>query len=178
MEGAHSNLKLSRIFLWGFMGSGKSVIGKELALRLDYGFLDLDESIEKMEDLSVADIFIQKGEEYFRKLEHETLKKVIERTDNVVISAGGGTPCYFDNAEIMNRSGVTIFLNVTPKTLESRLKTDEISTRPLVTNKSWPEIMDLYQERQEFYKTAQITVPNNQSVSKCLQRIMEQLESF
>ncbi|MBK7427090.1 MAG: AAA family ATPase [Saprospiraceae bacterium] len=175
---AHQNHKFSRIYLWGFMGSGKSTIGQELAQRLSYEFVDLDCSIEKIENLKVAEIFSQKGEEFFRKIEHETLKTVARRTDKVIVSAGGGAPWRFDNAKIMNETGVTIYLEVSPKSLKRRLKTEDRDARPLLMNLTWKEIIDLYQNRLEFYKTAQITVSNDQNITKCLQAIMEQLDQL
>jgi shikimate kinase len=92
-------------------GSGKSTWGKKLAKALQYNFVDLDKLIELNEQLSIEDIFRQKGEEYFRDLEHKYLLKTIVM-NNVVISCGGGTPCYNDNMNLINENGISLYLNV------------------------------------------------------------------
>ena len=109
------------IFIVGFMGCGKSTLGKKLAYNIEYDFIDLDIYIQEQEGKSIKEIFVENGEDYFRKLERACLKKVINNK-KTVISVGGGTPCYFDNIQLMNENGLTIYINMHPKYLISRLK--------------------------------------------------------
>ena len=145
----------NRIYLIGFMGSGKSHIGKLLSLKLGYNFIDLDAEIEK-KGMSISKIFNQKGEDYFRNLEREILLETNNST-KTIISCGGGTPCFFDNMEWMNRNGITIFLNPATEVLVERLK-QEKEKRPLLLNKSEDEIQSLIEQllrsRMEFYQKA------------------------
>ena len=107
------------IFLLGFMGAGKTTIGRDLANSMNFKFIDLDEYIEKKENSTVFDIFNKKGEKHFRQLEHYSLKELI-LLNNIVIATGGGTPCFFDNISIMNKYGLTIYINVDYQTLLSK----------------------------------------------------------
>lgn len=109
---------MSKIFLIGYMGSGKSTAGKKLAAELGYAFIDLDHFLEKEYQQTIPEIFAARGEAEFRNMEHNTLKKVLEKSD-VVISAGGGTPCYFNNMELMNNNGITIYLKMSVDALET-----------------------------------------------------------
>ena len=118
-----------RIFLIGFMGCGKSSIGEELAKSLNYSFLDLDHYIEKNEDARIVDIFNEKGEDEFRKIEHTYLKNIV-LFNNTVIATGGGTPCYFNNMEIIKHNGVSIYLKYNADTLSLRLFKNK-NQRPL-----------------------------------------------
>jgi shikimate kinase len=92
-----------RVFLIGFMGSGKTHWGTQLASKLQIPFFDLDELISKGENKSIAEIFSESGEEYFRMRERETLSSIIEEYPSVVLSTGGGTPCFFNNIEKMKK---------------------------------------------------------------------------
>lgn len=98
-----------RIFLIGFMGCGKSTLGKKLATKLGYDFIDLDYQLEKQMGTSIGNYFAANGEEAFRKLESKTLKE-FDYPINGVIATGGGTPCYFDNMDWMNSNGITIYM--------------------------------------------------------------------
>jgi shikimate kinase len=119
------------IFLIGFMGSGKSTIGKKLANRLGYTFLDMDREIESEQQKSIAQIFKEQGENYFRALESDWLKKFNQ--PQTVISTGGGTPCFHNNIEIMKSKGKTVFLDVSPEVLSNRLFNAK-QARPLLEN--------------------------------------------
>jgi shikimate kinase len=119
-----------KIYIIGFMGSGKSSFGKELAEKLGYEFLDLDMEIEKKEGKTISEIFSAKGEDHFRKLEHEALL-VTDNKDNTVIATGGGTPCFFDQVQWMNNHGLTIYIKLFEGELKSRLE-PEMETRPLL----------------------------------------------
>src|SRR5512133_3442701 len=102
-------IKNQVIYLIGFMGSGKSTAGRELARLLGWSFTDLDTEVEKREGKTIRQIFAQKGEEYFRNLETKVLRD-LNTLANSVISTGGGTPCHSDNMDFMLENGLTIYL--------------------------------------------------------------------
>lgn len=145
-----------RVFLVGYMGSGKTTLGKKLAYNLKHEFIDLDAYIEEQEGRSISQIFEEDGEEYFRKLERVYLHRIIDMED-VVISSGGGTPCYFDNMEQMNEYGTTIYINMHPKALINRLQNAN-EFRPLLAGKSETEMLDFIfqslRDREKFYTKA------------------------
>jgi shikimate kinase len=149
-----------RIYFIGFMGSGKSSIGKKMAARLGYNFIDLDDHIEKKSGMSIPDIFKSQGEDYFRKMESYSLKE-IAGLDKVVVSTGGGTPCYSNNMDIINNSGVSIYLKMSSDTLYSRLRESK-TNRPLLSGLNDQElrqyIADKLQEREFFYSQAHFKV--------------------
>ena len=128
-----SNL-LMKIFLIGYMGSGKSTAGKKLASKLGMDFNDLDEHIESETGETIEQIFDLKGEDVFREMEHNALKSFLEK-DNLILSAGGGTPCFFGNMELMNQNGVTIYLKMSADSLASRLVNAK-KKRPLIRDMS------------------------------------------
>lgn len=157
-----SNYKLimKRIFLVGYMGSGKTTIGKMLAERYNLDFRDLDIYIEQRNFKTVTQIFKEKGEDGFRQIERNMLKEVAEFED-VVISAGGGTPCFFDNMEIMNSMGDTVYLEASAETLFDYLRTAK-SERPLLRDKTDEEMLEYIREslskRVAFYEKAKYRV--------------------
>jgi len=152
--------KANKIFLIGFMGSGKSTTGKELASRLKWTFIDLDEKIESITGMKIQDIFSEKGEDFFRKTESEVLKEMSSES-NAVISTGGGTPCFGDNMDFMRRSGLTVYLRMTPARLKSRL-TGLSDHRPLLKDigKEGLEeyIAGKLSEREKWYSRAEIII--------------------
>ncbi|MCQ2077326.1 MAG: shikimate kinase [Bacteroidaceae bacterium] len=107
---------MNSVFLIGYMGAGKTTIGLDLADTLNYEFVDLDWYIEDLCNRCISDIFSQEGEARFREIEHEALLQVSEK-DNAVIAVGGGTPCFYDNMDIMNHKGISIYLKASVKTL-------------------------------------------------------------
>lgn len=151
-----------RIYLIGFMGCGKSTLGKPIARAMEYDFVDLDNYIEEQTGMSIPEIFAQKGEKIFRELENHYLCEISER-DNIVISTGGGTPCFNGNMEIMNRSGTTIYLCQDVDILVSRLRNARVK-RPLIDGKTDSElrtyIVETLGKREEYYRRAAITVAN------------------
>jgi len=151
---------MSKIFLTGYMGSGKSSTGKLLASQLDYNFIDLDKFIEKEFKMTIPEIFSSKGEKEFRAMEHNALKKLIDK-DNLVVACGGGTPCYYNNMELMNNHGNTVYLKMSADSLVHRLM-DAKDKRPLVANKSEAELRVFVnrqlEKREDFYHQAQYTV--------------------
>lgn len=146
------------IFLIGFMGCGKSYVGRNLAPLLDYDYIDLDKHIEAIEGLTVKEIFEQKGEAYFRLQEKEILH-TLDSKQNMIVSTGGGAPCFFDNIEVMNAKGLTIYLNRTKRLVIYRLMKG-LHKRPLLNGLSAEELEKFYDERLEsrkpFYEQAKL----------------------
>src|SRR4029078_10045406 len=98
-----------KIFLLGFMGSGKSYWGRQLSQKLLIPYFDLDEQIVNNEGASINEIFDKKGEEYFRLLEKDTLHIITESRESMIMACGGGTPCFFNNIEYMKQAGTTVW---------------------------------------------------------------------
>ena len=133
-----------RIFLIGYMGAGKTTLGKAFARAMGLTFVDLDWYIEERFHKTVGQIFAERGEEGFRELEKRMLHEAGDFED-VVISVGGGTPCFFDNMDYMNQAGETVFLDVDNKVLFRRLKVAK-QQRPLLANKTDEELVAFIQE--------------------------------
>ena len=148
-----------KIVLLGYMASGKSTVGRLLARQLGTSFVDLDDYIEQQQKKSIKDIFSEKGEIFFRKLEHQMLKEVLDSHTAVVLSTGGGTPCYANNMEtILQQSDNSIYLNHSIPVLVERI-TKEKEHRPLVKNipdNDLPEFVGKHLfERRPFYMQAE-----------------------
>jgi len=152
--------KIMKIFLIGFMGSGKTTFGHKLAKKLGYDLIDLDHLIESKAGMSIAKYFEKSGEPAFRKLEKATLQN-IPFPDNVIIATGGGTPCFSDNMEWMNDHGTTVYLSLSPQALADRLQHGQ-AERPLIKDLNKQELIDFITEklvsREEFYKKAKFIV--------------------
>ncbi|MEO5593124.1 MAG: shikimate kinase [Chitinophagaceae bacterium] len=148
-----------RIFLIGFMGSGKTHWGKILSRQMNLPYFDLDEVIVASEKLTVQQIFHDKGEEYFRIKEQEVLEALAEDHDNVIISTGGGTPCFFNNIDFMRQQGKVVWLNTSADILLERLLKQKHS-RPLIKNISDSElksfIIKKLQDRKMYYEQAHV----------------------
>lgn len=140
------------------MGCGKTTFGKKLSEKLGYEFMDLDKVLQFVENKTVTQIFNEMGEEYFRKLEADVLHSTILHK-NLVISCGGGTPCYFDNMEWMNERGLTVYIKMQAENLYGRLK-EKKEKRPLIAKMKNPELKDfIFQklsEREAFYLQAKL----------------------
>ena len=151
---------MKSIVLVGYMGSGKTTIGRQLALALGRSFYDLDWYIEKRYRRSVAQIFSEQGEESFREMEHNMLHEVAE-FENIVLSVGGGTPCFFDNMEYIRSISDSVYLKATPEVLAQHLAMRRVE-RPLVGGKSPEELLDYIRtslkEREPFYLQAHHTI--------------------
>ena len=153
-----------RIYLIGYMGCGKSTLGRRLSAHLGLQFVDMDHYIEERNCKTVPQIFSEEGEAEFRKKERKALEELSEFTD-IVIATGGGAPCFFDNIDLMNKSGKTIYMNIDPKILADRLLKSK-TERPLIKGKSREELIafidDTLKKRNEFYlqATYQITEPD------------------
>lgn len=147
---------MTRILIIGYMGAGKTTLGKVLAKDLGLPFYDLDWYIESRMMKTVPQLFAERGEEGFRKVEHNMLHEVAEFED-VVISCGGGTPCFYDNMEYMNAQGDTVYLKASPEVLYAHLQMGKVE-RPLLKNKTHEEMQAFIQEqlaeREKYYTKA------------------------
>ena len=146
-----------RIIIVGYMGAGKTTVGKALAKTLGLEFYDLDWYIESRMRKTVSQIFAEKGEEGFRKIEHNMLHEVAE-FENVVISCGGGTPCFYDNMDYLNQQGQVVYLKASPHVLLKHLKMGK-TERPLIKGKSEEELHEYICQQLQitdpFYSKAQ-----------------------
>ncbi|OEJ98811.1 shikimate kinase [Flavivirga aquatica] len=161
-----------KIILIGYMASGKSTLGKKLAKKANYDFLDLDDFIEKKENASVSEVFKTKGEIYFRKQEAFYLKELLKGDNNIILSVGGGTPCYGDNMDlILNANNVkSIYLKASIPTLVSKLIKKK-SKRPLIAHiESEEELTEFIGkhlfERVQFYNNAEIKITTDGKTKK------------
>ena len=146
-----------RIFLTGYMGAGKTTLGKAFARKLNLPFVDLEWYMEERFHKTVGELFVERGEAGFRELEKNMLHEV-GAFEDVVISTGGGAPCFFDNMDFMNRNGKTVFLNVHPDVLFRRLRVAK-QQRPILQGKQDDELKEFIiralEKRTPFYSQAQ-----------------------
>ena len=168
---------IMKIFLIGLPGSGKSTIGKSLALELAFPFIDLDTEIEKQEGRTIKQIFKQMHEGYFRQLESKALKKYCQSADSFVMATGGGAPCFFDNMEQINQAGKSVFLDVPTKVIAKRIMNSHVSERPLFSTDNAESLKDrvevMRSQRINFYKQAHITIASEQIVIKDLVELLK-----
>lgn len=172
---------MKRIFLIGYMGAGKTTLGKTLSKSLNLSFIDLDYYIERRYHKEIRQLFAEKGEDGFRDIERRMLHEVAEFED-VLISTGGGTPCFFDNMQFMNQAGVSIYLKVSVNELAKRLELCK-QTRPVLKNRSGEELKAFISEslktRLPFYEQAQIIFDaENMDTEDDVYTISKQLESL
>ncbi|MBM1106611.1 shikimate kinase [Aurantibacter crassamenti] len=169
-----------KIVLLGYMGSGKSTIGRVLAEKLDYRFLDLDDFIEQKEKMSIPELFKEKGEIYFRKKESEYITMALAESDKIILSLGGGTPCYTNNmSDILTLTPNVIYLKVSVIGLAQRLQKEK-SDRPLIKNipdADLPEFIGKHLfERSVFYQKANSTIEcDNKTIDDIVSEIAENL---
>lgn len=153
-----------KVFLVGFMGSGKTYWGKKWAAQAGIDFYDLDMQIENQEGKTVAAIFEKRGEAFFRQLESEALRK-FEHTGQAIIACGGGTPCFHDNMEWMNAHGLTVYIEASPPYILSRVKAGQ-HRRPLISKLNEAELLFFIEqklkERAAFYNQAAFILPVNE----------------
>jgi shikimate kinase len=151
---------LERIYLIGYMGSGKTTVGKKLSRRLGFRFLDLDEYIEKKYHTSVSVLFSKYDEKAFRKIEFQALRETAD-LKHVVISTGGGTPCFHNNMDFIKKNGISVYLKMSPEALASRLQKAR-RQRPLLRNHQndlAAFIEASLRERVVYYEQADIIEP-------------------
>ena len=151
---------MTRIILIGYMGAGKTTIGKALSKELGIIFYDLDWYIESRMRKTVSEIFAERGEEGFRQIEYNMLHEVAEFED-VIISCGGGTPCFFDNMDYLNQQGQVVYLKAEPEVLYKHLQMGKVE-RPLLKGKSKEDLLTFIKEqldkREPFYTKARYTL--------------------
>lgn len=154
---------MERVYLIGYMGCGKTTIGKRLAKSLGWDVIDMDSRIESRYRKTIPDIFASEGEESFRKKERFILEE-LSALENVVVSTGGGAPCFFDNIDVMNSSGLCVYIRMTPEALAARLKNAK-SNRPLLKDKTEAELTNFIKEqlekRRAFYEQARYVIDND-----------------
>ena len=175
---------MERIILIGYMGAGKTTVGKALSKELGIQFYDLDWYIESRRRKTVPQLFAELGEEGFRKIEYNMLHEVAE-FENVIISCGGGTPCFFDNMDYMNRQGKVIYLRCEPEVLQKHLMMGK-TERPLLKGKT-PEELTAYikehlLEREPFYNKARYTLDvslmdNYEKIAITVDKLREMIEA-
>ena len=172
-----------RIFLTGYMGAGKTTLGKAFARTLNVPFVDLDWYMEERFHRTVGELFAERGEAGFRELERNMLHEV-GVFENVVISTGGGAPCFFDNMDFMNHNGKTVFLNVHPDVLFRRLRVAK-QQRPILQGKEDEElkefIIQALEKRAPFYSQAQYIfnadeLEDRSQIEKSVQRLRDLLK--
>lgn len=157
------------IFLIGYMGCGKSTLGRNLSAATGIRFIDLDHYIEARFHRTIREIFAERGEDGFRELERKMLHEVADFED-IIVACGGGTPCFFDNMEYMNDHGITVMLDTSLDKLHSRLIRGR-HKRPLIANKTDEElrlfIVEALQERMPHYNKAQIKFQSDLLENEC-----------
>ncbi len=170
----------ARVFVVGFMGCGKSTIGKLLAADLGFTFIDLDHEIELSQHTSISDLFTRYGEQKFREFEQKSLHTMRDKT-KVVIACGGGTPCFFDNMPWMNEHGTTVFLNTSPEDLLLRLQSEQ-AHRPLIRDFDSSGLKQFIHqklaERMPFYTQAKLQVLHREDKIQSVQWIKQSLLSL
>jgi shikimate kinase len=163
-----------RIFLLGFMGTGKTHWGKRWAKIHALPFYDLDSLIEDSENLSVAEIFEKKGEEYFRVKEAETLRSM-NNYDPAIISCGGGTPCYHENMDWINQNGISIYFDAPPSYILQNVKKEQ-ATRPLLNTTNESELLFFIEhtlkQRTQFYSRAKMILDARQLTDNSFETII------
>ncbi|HIZ01251.1 MAG TPA: shikimate kinase [Candidatus Bacteroides merdipullorum] len=171
-----------RIFLTGYMGAGKTTLGKAFARELGLSFVDLDWYIEERFHQTISQLFAERGEDGFRRLERNMLHEVGD-FENVVVSTGGGTPCFFDNMDYMNAQGQTVFLDVDEETLFRRLRV-ATAQRPILRGKSETELRVFIREalakRMPYYAQARYRFDGSRlesraQISESVERLREVL---
>ena len=163
------------------MGAGKTTLGKALARRMNLSYIDTDHFIEHRYCKKISEIFISKGEDFFREIEHRVLCEVAE-FENVIISTGGGLPCFDNNMDIMNDKGKTVFLDVSVEELATRLKTSK-TVRPVLKNRAENDLVDFIKEsldkRRPFYEQAKVRFNAGQMhTEKDIEVFAEKLEAL
>ena len=166
------------ISLIGFMATGKTTVGKQLADRLNYEFIDLDQYIEKATNMSVKDIFKQKGKKHFRTLEKNILKKILNQYDNLVLAPGGGIVLDSVNIELLKEQTSPFLLKASPNEIMARI--NKLSERPLLDNDNPEEtIIELLEERKKYYEQFNNVInTDNKEVDQVVDEIINKLESL
>jgi shikimate kinase len=167
-----------KIILIGYMGCGKSLIAKKLSEKLKLNVLDLDDLIENKTQMTIKDIFLHKGELYFRKIENQAFNEILDSNENFILSTGGGTPCYFNNHERLIEFE-SVYLRASVDTLFERLNKEK-SKRPIIEKLNYDDLKEFIGkhlfERSYFYNHAKYKVDvNNKSVNDIVEEIISLL---
>ncbi|MEA3452094.1 MAG: shikimate kinase [Bacteroidota bacterium] len=170
-----------RIILVGFMGVGKTTVGRKIARKLNSKFVDLDMYIELKNKASLSYIFNLIGEDGFRIIEQKSMMEVVEE-DEIVLSTGGGTPCFYDNMNVLNDKGFTVYLSIPPQEILKRLYNYK-KKRPLVDRLSKKELYNFinekFQKREKFYKKAKFEIhTSNIPINKVSDYIIEKAKLY
>ncbi len=170
-----------KIYLIGYMGSGKSTLGRGLAEALGISWIDLDTEIETRYKVSIPDFFSKYGETAFRDVEHKVLND-ISSTHDLVVSTGGGIPCFHNNMELMNQTGMTIYLSASPKVILTRIG-PYAWKRPLFKQMDGTDVLEKItrhlKSREKFYRQAKIIIDaTNPDITELKKRILEYFNNF
>jgi shikimate kinase len=164
---------MSVVILIGFMGCGKTTLGRKLARALDYDFIDADDALEKAEGMTIPEIFAQRGEAYFRELEHAFIAG-LQQQSNAIVSTGGGMPCFGNNMELLNAAGMTIYLQRPVLELAHRL-THARKQRPLIAGKNREELVRFISEllpvREKYYLQAHYILDREAQTVESIQEL-------
>ncbi|TRO65432.1 shikimate kinase [Christiangramia sabulilitoris] len=172
-----------KIFLLGYMGSGKSFLGEQLSAEMNMKFIDLDELIVRNEGTSISEIFQKKGEVYFRRVERKTLEDLIELDEDVIVALGGGTPCYGNNMQLIkdSRETTSVYLKLNINTLTDRLL-QEKDHRPMISHlKDRDQLLEFIGkhlfERNFYYNQSDYTIDcSEKSAKSIIGEIQQQLK--
>ncbi len=164
-----------KIYLNGFMGAGKTHWGRLISQKMTLPFFDLDEQVVNAESKSIPEIFELEGEEYFRVKEKEVLHIISESHDSFVMACGGGSPCYFNNIEYMNKSGLTVWINTPASILYERLLKEKES-RPLLKALGDDQLRGFihkkFSDRKIYYEQCRVTVEDEEiSIDKFIEKL-------
>jgi shikimate kinase len=169
---------MKRVILVGFMGCGKSTLGKKISNQLGIPFIDSDKEIESHYNKSIGEIFTENGESYFREIEREYIE-ALDLRDDFVLATGGGMPCFGYNMDKLNEIGTTFYLERSPKELTHRLINAKVQ-RPLIEGMDERELQQFIEnklvEREEYYKKATIVLTRDEQTPKLIQEYLHHLD--
>lgn len=169
------------IYLIGYMGAGKTTLGSQLSKEYNAQFIDLDHYIQDKYNKTIGQLFNDYGEDGFRKIEHESLVELGQLKTNTIVATGGGAPCFYDNMNIMNETGITVYLKASPEALCKRLNIPEHKMkRPLIKDKTEDELLVFIEEnlkkREQFYNQAKIIFATENLTSR--ENVAEHIEGL
>ncbi len=170
-------IKSLKVFLVGMPSCGKSTLGKIVSEKTNLKMIDLDEEIAKLENQSIKKIFELKGESYFRGIENKILNKIIKKNKSFIMATGGGTPCFKNNIDLINKSGVSIYIYTSIDKLEKRLTDD--TKRPLIKTDFIKKefVNELYNKRKVYYKKSKFILSENKNQVEEIISIIDKLKT-
>ncbi|MBL3655042.1 shikimate kinase [Fulvivirga sediminis] len=163
-----------KIVLIGMPGSGKTTVGRQLAQEMNLAFIDMDEEIVKREGRSIAEIFSADGEDYFREVENKVLQAILGGSEHCIVATGGGAPCFFDSMEVINKNGISVFIDETVEELVVRMGRGEVSKRPKLYSEKQNvnELLEeLFQKRKPFYNQAGLRWSSEEGLQRLIEKI-------